>query len=184
MEPRFFFRREMGGIPTSHSPTPRLASSSGGEQLPIPHSNTPHNPISPHIDEDALEGLYFAFSTILRCLLYFSRKTRPRASYELLEAFLPSLSADRGVGGAFPFPNPTLQHPTLPHLTPYRRGCPRRGLFRVFDHPNVFTLLFAKNASYDLLRAPRGILVISCRLQGESVESGWNPTRASGSLEA
>ena len=42
------------------------------------------------IDEDALEGLYFAFSLILRCLPYFCRKTRPRASHELLEAFLPS----------------------------------------------------------------------------------------------
>ena len=29
------------------------------------------------------------------CLPYFFRKTRPRASYELLEAFLPSLAADR-----------------------------------------------------------------------------------------
>ena len=27
----------------------------------FPCSNTPHNPISPHIDEDALEGVYFAF---------------------------------------------------------------------------------------------------------------------------
>ena len=64
---------------------------------PIPHSNTLHNPISPHIDEDALEGLYFAFSTILRCLPYFLRKTRPRASYELLEAFSSSLTQDGAI---------------------------------------------------------------------------------------
>ena len=67
----------------------------GRSPSPIPHSNTPHNPISPHIDEDALEGLYFAFSTILRCLHYFLRKTRPTTSYELLEAFSSSLAADR-----------------------------------------------------------------------------------------
>ena len=59
MEPRFFF---VGGWEASPHPTPQhLASSSGGEQFPISHSNTPHNPISPRIDEDALEGLYFAF---------------------------------------------------------------------------------------------------------------------------
>ena len=61
-------------------------------RVPLPHLAPPtlQHPISPHIDEDALEGVYFAFSTILRCLPYFFRKTRPRASYELLEAFLPS----------------------------------------------------------------------------------------------
>ena len=58
--------------------------------IPTPPTDTLHQPISPHIDEDALEGLYFAFSLILRCLPYFCRKTRPRGSYELLEAFLPS----------------------------------------------------------------------------------------------
>ena len=59
---------------------------------PIPFPTPRHYPISisPHIDEDALEGLYFAFSTILRCLPYFFRKTRPTTSYELLEAFLLS----------------------------------------------------------------------------------------------
>ena len=51
---------------------------------------TLQHPIPHHIDEDALEGVYFAFSTILRCLSYFFRKTRPTTSYELLEAFLPS----------------------------------------------------------------------------------------------
>ena len=65
----------------SHTPTPR------------------HHPISPHIDEDALEGLYFAFSTILRCLPYFLRKTRPTTSYELLEAFSSSLADDRASAG-------------------------------------------------------------------------------------
>ena len=93
MEPRFFFGWRWGyPIPTSHYTTPRQL---GRSPSPIPHSNTPHNPISPHIDEDALEGLYFAFSTILRCLPYFLRKTRPRASYELLEAFSSSLADDR-----------------------------------------------------------------------------------------
>ena len=43
--------------------------------------------------------------------------------------------------------HPTLQRPTLPHLTPHRRGCPRRALFRVLGHPKVFALLFPKNAS-------------------------------------
>ena len=81
----------MGDIPTSHS-SPHLGDWGATS---IPHSNTPHNPISPHIDEDALEGLYFAFSTILRCLHYFLRKTRPTTSYELLEAFSSSLAADR-----------------------------------------------------------------------------------------
>ena len=70
----------MWGLPISN-PTP---------QHPIPHSSTPHYPISPHIDEDALEGLYFGDRLILRCLPYFCEKTRPRASYELLEAFSPS----------------------------------------------------------------------------------------------
>ena len=53
-------------------------------------------------------------------------------------------------------PHPLPNAPSHPH----RRGCPRRGLFRVLDHPKVFTLLFAKNASCELLRAPRGILAI------------------------
>ena len=71
----------------------------GRSPSPIPHSNAPHNPISPHIDEDALEGLYFAFSTILRCLPYFLRKTRPTTSYELLEAFSSSLTDERASAG-------------------------------------------------------------------------------------
>ena len=58
MEPRFFCR-EMGGIHTSHIPA-HLASPTGGTTS-ISHSNAPHYPISPHIDEDALEGVYFAF---------------------------------------------------------------------------------------------------------------------------
>ena len=60
--------------------------------------------------------------------------------------------------------HPTLRHPTSLHLTPHRRGCPRRALFRVLGNPKVFALLFRKNASYDILRPPRGILAISpCR---------------------
>ena len=58
MEPRFFFL-EMGGIHTSHIPV-HPASPTGGTTS-ISHSNTQHYPISPHIDEDALEGVYFAF---------------------------------------------------------------------------------------------------------------------------
>ena len=143
--PIFFFWLEMGGMHTSHIPA-HPASPTGGTTS-ISHSNASHNPISPHIDEDALEGLYFAFSTILRCLPYFFRKTRPRASYELLEAFSSSLAVDRASRWGGTPTNPTLQHPTLPHLAPHRRGCPRRALFRVFDHPKVFALLFSKNAS-------------------------------------
>ena len=65
-----------------------------GDRGGRPHlPTTPrHYPISisHHIDEDALEGLYFAFSHILRCLPYFLLKTRPTTSYELLEAFSSS----------------------------------------------------------------------------------------------
>ena len=93
--PDFFSGDGDGGHP--HIPA-HPASPTGGTTS-IPHSNAPHYPISPHIDEDALEGLYFAFSTILRCLPYFLRKTRPRASYELLEAFSSSLAADRASAG-------------------------------------------------------------------------------------
>ena len=54
-----FFCREMGGehphIPLLHTPR-RL-----GATPPSQHSTVPHHPISPHIDEDALEGVYFAF---------------------------------------------------------------------------------------------------------------------------
>ena len=46
-----------GGHP--HIPLPPHLGDWGATS--IPHSNTPHNPISPHIDEDALEGVYFAF---------------------------------------------------------------------------------------------------------------------------
>ena len=83
-------------IHTSHFPTPRQLV----RPHHIPHSTTPHHPISPHIDEDAIEGVYFAFSLILRCLPYFCEKTRPRGSYELLEAFSPSC----GECGGLPSP--------------------------------------------------------------------------------
>ena len=73
--------------------------------LTLRHPTLPH-PISPRIDEDALEGLYFAFSTILRCLPYFFRKTRPTTSYELLEAFLPYLDSD---GASVGLPNPNTR---------------------------------------------------------------------------
>ena len=58
MEPRFFFlEMGMGGHPhiPAHPASPTWGTTS------ISHSNTPHYPISPHIDEDALEGVYFAF---------------------------------------------------------------------------------------------------------------------------
>ena len=90
-------------------------------------------------------------------------------------------------GGASPHPTPqhlddlgrhlhlTLPMLQTPHLTPHRRGCPRRALFRVLGHPKVFALLLPKNASYDLLRAPRGIPAISCRRQGECGARGSLP---------
>ena len=108
----------MGGIHTSHIPA-HPASPTGGGTTAISHSNTPTPPISPHIDEDALEGVYFAFSTILRCLPYFFQKTRPTTSYELLEAFLPSLAADRASVGRSPSPIPhsnAQQYPISPHI--------------------------------------------------------------------
>ena len=75
-------------------PTPNTAEAAGSTPSPSPHS--PHrHPHLNYIDEDALEGLYFDDRRILRCLPYFLRKTRPRASYGLLEAFSPSLTADR-----------------------------------------------------------------------------------------
>ena len=145
MEPRFFLAGDGRNAHIPHPGSPRIADWGATS---ISHSNTPHHTHLAHIDEDALEGVYFAFSTIVRCLPYFLRKTRPRASYELLEAFSSSLAAYR-CGWGFPHPQshtPT-PHTPAPHLTPYRRGCPRRGLFRVFDHPKVFVLLFSKNAS-------------------------------------
>ena len=140
------------------------------------HFPSPTDPYSrahlTSIDEDALEGVYFAFSLILRCLPYFCRKTRPRASYDLIRAhsgvlvavglwflgelvvfglacgFLPSLwfLGELVVVRRVPFPishRPILQSPSHQH----RRGCPRGGLFRVFAHSKVFALLLPKNAS-------------------------------------
>ena len=101
-------------IPLHHTSPRRL-----GRHPTIPPTHTPHNPISPHIDEDALEGVYFAFSTILRCLPYFLRKTRPTTSYELLEALLPSLTADRASVGRSPSPishSDTPHNPISPHI--------------------------------------------------------------------
>ena len=56
--PDFFFWR-WGGASTHPNPPHRVGEGDRGDT--IRHSNTPHHPISPHIDEDALEGLYFAF---------------------------------------------------------------------------------------------------------------------------
>ena len=93
-----FFCREIGGIHTSHIPLLHTPRRLGRHlHLTLQHPTPPH--LTPHIDEDALEGVYFAFLTILRCLPYFLRKTRPRASYELLEAFSSSLAADRASAG-------------------------------------------------------------------------------------
>ena len=119
--PIFFLAGDGRNAHIRHPGSPRLADCGATS---ISHSNAPHYPISPHIDEDALEGVYFAFSTILRCLPYFLRKTRPRVSYELLEAFSSSLTADRASVGVSHIPNltlphlapPTLQHPISPHI--------------------------------------------------------------------
>ena len=104
MEPRFFFL-EMG-VGHPHIPTPPARRGARGGT--IPHPNALHCPISPHIDEDALEGLYFAFSLIHVLLPYFSPYRRPRGSYELLEAFSPSCGG--GVGSAGLLPNQTRAH--------------------------------------------------------------------------
>ena len=140
---------EMGCIPTSQVAPHRRRGGWLGAILhpPLP---TPKRPISAHIDEDALEGLYFAFSSILRCLPYFSQYRRPTSSYELLEAFSPSLGrcgASCVVGVARRHPPSPTPHAKTPHLSTHRRGCSRRALFRVFVHPKVFALLFAENAS-------------------------------------
>ena len=58
MEPPRFFFLEMG---MEHPHIPAHPASPTGSTTSISHSNAPHNPISPHIDEDALEGVYFAF---------------------------------------------------------------------------------------------------------------------------
>ena len=54
--PPIFFL-EMGGA-SSHPSSPHLGEGNWGDPI-SPHPR--HHPISPHIDEDALEGLYFAF---------------------------------------------------------------------------------------------------------------------------
>ena len=58
--PDFFFWLEMG-MPHPHIPHPGSPRLADWGATSISHSNAPHNPISPHIDEDALEGVYFAF---------------------------------------------------------------------------------------------------------------------------
>ena len=100
--PIFFLSGDGGhpSIPTPHTSPRRLAGT-------ILHSLHPNTPISTHTAEDALEGLYFAFSSILRCLPYFFLKTRPRASYDLLEALLPSCG-QCGVTSAAGGHNPTF----------------------------------------------------------------------------
>ena len=55
--PDFFLSGDGGGT-SPHPGSPRLADWGATS---ISHSNAPHYPISPHIDEDALEWLYFAF---------------------------------------------------------------------------------------------------------------------------
>ena len=97
-------------IPTPYTLARRLA----GHHPPL---TAPRHPISPHIDEDALEGLYFAFSSILRCLPYFLRKTRPRASYGLLEALLPSCGRCGVTSGVWRAPSSTPHTSTPPSQT-------------------------------------------------------------------
>ena len=99
-----------------------------------PAPQRPTLPISPHIDEDALEGLYFAFSLILRCLPYFLRKTRPRSSYGILEAFLPFCGECGGLPISPPhhtIHHPTLQRPTLP-ISPHIDEDALEGLYFAF----------------------------------------------------
>ena len=98
-----------------HIPTPHTSPRRQARRHPHPPLPTPNRPISAHTAEDALEGLYFGDRRILRCLPYFFEKTRPRASYGLLEAFSPSW----GRCGASPNPIPHLNalFPT-PHHTP------------------------------------------------------------------
>ena len=78
---------------------------------------------------------------------------------------LPHLAS--AVGADHP-PFPT---PRDPHLTPHRRGCPRRALFRVLGHPKVFALLFSISPSCELLWAPRGIVAILWPVWGHL--GGW-----------
>ena len=54
--PDFFLSRDGGTSP--HPTTPHLADWDDPATSHTPHSKTS---ISPHIDEDALEGVYFAF---------------------------------------------------------------------------------------------------------------------------
>ena len=118
MEPRFFFLVwRCGGIHPSQLPTPRL----GGWQGTILHSPHHDTPISAHTAEDALEGVYFAFSSILRCLPYFSQSRRPVSSYELLEALLPSCGRCGVTAGVWRAPSSTRHTPTPPsHHTSLR----------------------------------------------------------------
>ena len=110
---------------------------------------TLQHPISPHIDEDALEGVYFAFSTILRCLSYFFRKTRPRASYELLEAFSSSLAADgvsldeipRAHLGARKPESRSIHHTRAANPNPGWVSPGRRFALSDSDHPNPARLI-------------------------------------------
>ena len=113
------------GVGHLHIPTNPARRGDRGDT--IPHSNTPHHTISPHIDEDALEGLYFAFYPIHVLLPYFSPYRRPRGSCELLEAFLPSC----GECHTLQHPHPTLQHPILP-ISPHIDEDALEGLYFAF----------------------------------------------------
>ena len=93
-----------------------------GRLVPFPIFHRPilQSPSRP-IDENSLEGVYFAFSLILRCLPYFCRKTRPRASCDLLEAFSSSCGECGASVGQLGRPH-LPQHPAiLPFRTPSTR---------------------------------------------------------------
>lgn len=137
----FFWRLGGARLGWCHPPilTPHTDEAAGAAPSHTRRTPTPH---LAHTAEDALEGVYFGDRRILRCLPYFCEKTRPRGSYELLEAFSSSCG-ECGVASASGGHHPTLLTPRHHHLSPHRRGCPRRGLFRVFVHPKVFALLFA-----------------------------------------
>ena len=144
------------GVGTSPHPTsPHLGEGNWDDPSP---NTPPRHPISPHIDEDALEGLYFGDRRILRCLPYFLRKTRPRGSYDLLEAFSPSLAADRSSVWRAGRPHPPIRHSTrqTPHLNHIDEDA-LEGLYFAFSLIlRCLPYFFRKTrprASYELLEA-------------------------------
>ena len=127
------------------------------------HFPSPTDPYSrahlTRIDEDALKGVYFAFSLILRCLPYFCRKTRPRASYDLLRANSGIVDRLWSVC-AFHFPSPADPY-SRAHLTRIDEDA-LEGVYFAFSLILRCLPYFCRKtrprASYDLLRANSGIV--------------------------